>query len=206
MRERGEAIGRVARELGEALGGQGRMHVISASDEPTLDLEGGQGTEAVRSAAVEGPFSERWHFDRGLRLAGTTLTDARSRRAVVYLSAGALPHYAFDEYELANLLQFLQNNDIAFYCVSVAREGESADELRYLCEKSGGQFLRAYRPEGIASLLDHLRERPTGRYTLSYSSSLDSDFGRAYLPVEVQSSIFGRSGRDESGYYGPPEM
>lgn len=206
MEERGEAIARVSSELTEALGGNGSIHVISGSGKPTIDTEDAADAEAVRSAAVRGPFSSGWRFDRGLRLAGSTLTDSRMRRAVVFLSSGPLPANAFEEYELATLLQFLRNNDIVFYCISVAREGEESEELRYLSRKSGGQFLRAYRPEGIGSLVEHLRSRLTGRYTLSYTSSLDSDFGRAYLPVEIQVSIFGRSGRDESGYFGPPEM
>jgi DNA-binding beta-propeller fold protein YncE len=206
MRQRGEAISRVAAELVEALQGEGTVNVVAASDQPVIALEDAAGAEAVHSAAVDGSYSERWKFDSALRLAGSTLTSSRSRRAVVFLSTGTLPPHAFDEYELATLVQFLKNNDISFYCISVSREGENDEELRYLSEKSGGQFLDAYRPEGIGSLVGDLRRRPTGRYTLSFSSSQEPDFGRAYLPVEVQVSIFGRSGRDEAGYYGPPEM
>jgi hypothetical protein len=206
MRQRGEAISRVAAELADALGGEGTVNVVAASDQPVIALEDAAGAEAVHSAAVDGSYAERWKFDSALRLAGSTLTSSRSRRAVVFLSTGTLPPHAFDEYELATLVKFLKNNDIAFYCISVSREGKNAEELRYLSEKSGGQFLDAYRPEGIGSLVGDLRRRPTGRYTLSFNSSQEPDFGRAYLPVEVQVSIFGRSGRDEAGYYGPPEM
>ncbi len=206
MEEKDEDIGRVSAELTEALGGQGSIHVISASEEPTLVREGATAADTVRTAAVKGPFSAAWSFDEGMRLAGSTLTDARARRAVVFLTTGKLPAHAFEEYELATVLQYLQNNDIAFYCISLAQEQQESEELRYLSRKSGGAFLNAYRPEGIGSLVTDLRGRPTGRYTLSYTTPEDSDFGRAYLPLEVQVSIFGRSGRDETGYYGPPEM
>ena len=84
---------------------------------------------------------------------------------------------------------------------------ESIDkELKYLCEQTGGAGLYVYRPEGIGEIVEMERARKSGRYFLSFMSQREKEFGHTYLPVEVQTSIFGRSGRAESGYYTEPEM
>ena len=44
---------------------------------------------------------------------------------------------------------------------------------------------------------------PSGVYVLSYESSLPTDFGQKYLPVELEAFIMNRSGRDETGYFAP---
>jgi hypothetical protein len=38
---------------------------------------------------------------------------------------------------------------------------------------------------------------------MSYTSALPTDFGRAFLPVEVEAYLMNRSGRDETGYFAP---
>jgi hypothetical protein len=81
----------------------------------------------------------------------------------------------------------------------------AAEELRYLCEQTGGRALSLYRPEGIAPVLRSLSGTPSGSYTLSYRSQLPTDFGRAYLPIEAEVYLLERSGRDQTGYFPPLE-
>ncbi|MBD5435335.1 MAG: hypothetical protein HDR36_02300, partial [Treponema sp.] len=50
-----------------------------------------------------------------------------------------------------------------------------------------------------------LLEVPNGMYQFSYESALQTDMGRAFLPVEVETYIMNRSGRDEIGYFAPLE-
>jgi len=84
-------------------------------------------------------------------------------------------------------------------------QGKIAPELAYLSEKSGGSSTYLYSPRGVAPMVERILEHSSGRYILSYRSTRNSDFGRAYLPVETQVSVFGRSGRGELGFFAPPE-
>ena len=63
-----------------------------------------------------------------------------------------------------------------------------------------------YQPAGLAPLVQHLASKPSGTYLLSYTSGHDTDFGRRYIPLEVEAYLLRRSGRDESAYYGPLEF
>jgi len=44
-----------------------------------------------------------------------------------------------------------------------------------------------------------------GMYQLKYTSTMSTDFGRSFLPVEVEVQLLERSGRDEIGYFAPLE-
>ena len=88
-----------------------------------------------------------------------------------------------------------------FYTVYINKEDVSP-ELDFLSKETGGLTLPLYGPSGIKKIVDHLRSKPSGTYTLKFRTDRDSDFGRRSLPVEVQVSLFGRSGKDSSLYYG----
>ncbi len=207
IQKEGEAIGQVATELVNAIDGDGSLSVVSGGKNPLIQLENSRSVDAARSAAVRSrDFSSDWSFDLGVRLAAGTLTTSGARRALVFLGNGSLPEHAFEDYGLSTLLSYLKNNDITFYSITLNRYGSIDRELEYLCEQTGGTSMYVYRPEGIGEILELERSRPTGRYFLSYQSTRNSDFGRAYIPMEVQTSIFGRSGRAESGYYAEPEL
>ncbi len=202
-----EAVGQAAGELSRALGGEGLISVVSAGEIPVLQEEGTSSADVARAAALKGrDFSSKWRFDLGLRLAANRLTGTMGRRALVFVGSGSLPSHAFDEYGLSSLLSYLRNNDITFYCVTLNRYENIDRELQYLCEQTGGRAMYVYRPEGIGEIVEMEREKPSGRYYLTFRSRLESDFGRAYMPLELQVSVFGRSGRAESGYYAEPEM
>lgn len=205
MRQNVEGIGQAAAGIAGALLPSGSINVVRAAEQPVLHLEGGQENDTVRSAALSGSFSENWKFDQGVRLSAAPLITGGDRRAIVFFSTGELPQDAFDSYELIHVLDYLRNNNISFHCVTMNGDGSLAPELAYLCEKSGGSHLYLYNPSGVSPLVERILGRNSGRYILSYTSTRNSDFGRAYLPVEAQVSIFGRSGRGEIGYYGPPE-
>jgi hypothetical protein len=140
----------------------------------------------------------------GLRLAATDLLNGAKKRAVVFVGAGSLGELAFERYGLSELAAYMANNDIIFYGVLLGGNPAS-EELRYLCEQTGGEILSLYRPEGISPVLSRLNSRPSGSYTLSYRTSLPTDFGRAYLPVEAEVYLMERSGRDATGYFPPME-
>ena len=51
--------------------------------------------------------------------------------------------------------------------------------------------------------MSDMRTVPNGLYTITSTSLLPTDLGRAYLPVEIEVYLLNRSGRDETGYFSP---
>ena len=178
--------------------------LVSAGEQPVMERLGSAAriAEAARgSAALYGP---RWKFDLGLRLAATELLPGEKKRAVFFVTTGSLGERAFERYGLAELASYLANNGIAFYA-AVVGNGRADRELEYLCSQTGGMVLRAFRDVGLAPIVRALRDKPSSTYALKYVSSLPTDFGRAYLPVEAEAYILDRSGRDATGYFPPLE-
>ncbi|MDR3173449.1 MAG: NHL repeat-containing protein [Treponema sp.] len=182
-------------------GGRGRVRsLVSAAvlpQEERIDLP-----QAARGRAAD--YDSRWRFDLGLRLAATDLLGGEKKRAVVFVSSGELSEQAFERYSLSELAAYLANNGIVFHTVLVGG-GSAPEELRYLCRETGGEILPLYRPQGIGGTLEKLAKFPCGSYRISYRSQLSTNFGTAYLPVEIEVYLMERSGRDAAGYFAPLE-
>ncbi len=142
------------------------------------------------------------HPERTIHLAAAELTNRGLRRHVVFVSDGALPETAFDRYSLEELAWFMKNNGITFSLLLLS-PGSPAPGLDYLVNQTGGQSRYLYEPDGLASFVPALRTQPNGKYWLVYRSRVDTDFGRAYIPVAVEARLEIRSGRDELGFFGP---
>jgi DNA-binding beta-propeller fold protein YncE len=191
------------------------VSLVSAGEQPQREslvpAAGSTPARRLEDAARSGSYSPRWRFDLGLRLAATDLLPAEKKRAVIFVGSGvengetnSLGELAFEQYGLSELAAYLANNNIAFYAVLVGGNGPGAD-LRYLCEETGGEVLPLYRNQGIGPVINELAHKPSGYYILSYRSSLPTDFGRAYLPLEAEVYLMDRSGRDSTGYFPPLE-
>jgi hypothetical protein len=184
------------------------VSLISAGEQPLRERipEAGVSVTALNTAArgSASSYTPRWRFDLALRLAATDLLAGTGKRAVIVVSTGELGELAFEQYGLSELAAYLANNGVAFYAVVLGGRPVS-EEIRFLCEQTGGRALPLYRREGITTVLQSLKSRPSGSYFLSYRSSLSTDFGRAYLPVEAEVYLLERSGRDDIGYYPPLE-
>jgi hypothetical protein len=191
------------------------VSIVSAGEQPSrenLETAPGNTPSARLASAARGnptSYSAAWRFDQGLRLAATDLLAGEKRRAVVFVSSGTNQGASgslgtFDSYSHSELAAYLTNNNVVFYAVIIG-SGAPGPDLRYLCEETGGTVLSLYRNEGIMPELRKLSEKPTGTYYLSYRSSLPTDFGRAYLPLETEVYLMERSGRDSTGYFPPLE-
>ena len=99
---------------------------------------------------------------------------------------------------------YLANNGIVFNAIIIGQEQISAG-VEYLCRETGGKAMHLYRPRGIGELIKSAAETPSGLYSFTYNSRLPTDFGRAWLPVEVEVYLMERSGRDNTGYFPPLE-
>ncbi|MDR2182232.1 MAG: NHL repeat-containing protein, partial [Treponema sp.] len=177
------------------------VSLVSAGETPVKERFGA-GTSALTAAARGGVYTPRWRFDQGLRLAASDLLAGEKKRAVILVGSGTLGPLAFEQYSLSELAAFLANNGIAFYAV-IAGGGAAGDDIRYLCEETGGEVLDLYRPAGVGPALRAIGEKGSGSYALSYRSGQQTNFGRNYLPVEVEVYLLERSGRDRIGYFAP---
>ena len=77
------------------------------------------------------------------------------------------------------------------------------EELRYIAKNVNGKTYYVYRPQGLSCVISDMLNVPNGLYTITYTSLLPTDLGRAYLPVEIEVYLLNRSGRDETGYFSP---
>ncbi len=194
----------VLEDILKAQKGSGTVAVVTAKEVPVLDSEGTSDHDVLSKAVIpEEDYTRNWQFDLGVRLAASRLVQKSDRRAVVFLTTGKLPPSSFSHYSLDEVYQFLINNHITFYTVYTGTKSSLAPELTYLSRKTGGEVLQLYRPAGVGRIVDDIQRIHMGTYVLTYTTKLDSDFGRRALPVEVQVSLFGRSGRGESLYYAP---
>jgi len=191
------------RDINDALGSQGQiLSVISAGEQPQRERHENALAAAARGNAAQ--YTNRWRFDLGLRLAATDLLPGEKKRSVVYVGSGSLGELAFEQYSLSEMAAYLANNAIVFNAILVGG-AEASEEIRYLCRETGGKAIPLYRPEGIKEIIENLAFLPNGLYSLRYRSSLPTDYGRAWLPVEAEVYLMERSGRDSSGYFPPLE-
>jgi DNA-binding beta-propeller fold protein YncE len=181
------------------------VSLISAGEQPVKEQVSELAAE-VASAARGNPasYSQNWRFDLGLRLAATDLLPMEKKRAVVFVGSGNLGKLAFEQYSLSELASYLANNSIIFYAIMIGNN-QVGEEIRYLCNQTGGEVLSLYQPQGIGPVIGNIAAMPSGTYILSYRSQLPTDFGYAYLPVEAEVYLMERSGRDSTGYFPPLE-
>lgn len=182
---------------------QGTMRLIVAEEDPLVKgLPSDDLRVSLERWFQQNPWTNRGQLDSALRLAVSELVALRGKRAIVYFASGREGDEGFSRYGLVETMQFMRNNGVSFYAVYMDERG-CPEELKYLSRETGGQVLYLYRPEGIGGILDEVMSKPTGTYSLSYESSSSTDFGRAYIPLEVETFLIRRSGRDESGYFAP---
>ena len=83
-------------------------------------------------------------------------------------------------------------------------EQKAADEkLDFILSNTFGDSYYVYRPAGLRSVVNDILQMPQGVYQFSYTSSLTTNFGQNYLPLEAEVYLLNRSGRDEAGYFAP---
>ena len=185
-------------EIVEAVGGNGSVRIIAASENPSLETLSGADLH------FKSPVSAQWKLDKAIRLASNSLLNAGPKRAVIYLASGGNLSAGFKDYGLNDLASFMNNNGIQFYTINLHPIAVS-EEAQYLVYKTGGSISYVYQSSGLAPVVRGIAEAPSGLYRMSYRSTLFSNFGRDFLPVEVEVRLMTRSGRDEIQYFAPLE-
>lgn len=192
------------KEIAEAMQGRGKISLISASSIPALEGKFSPADLITLPNRIKTPASSDWKLDLALRLAVGELINAEQKRAVLFLNFSDPNSDNFKQYNLNDLASYMKNNNIRFYPISLKR-GAPASEMSYLAKKTGGKTSYIYAERGLKPLIDDIIEKPLGMYQLKYTSTMSTDFGRSFLPVEVEVQLLERSGRDEIGYFAPLE-
>ncbi len=207
MMEKREIVEDAVNAVADSLLKMGDIRVISAGEKPAIVTEPGANKVEIGRAAVSGGrYSERWRFDLGLRLAISELVPIKNRkRAVVFLTTGDSRELSFRGYDLIELEQYMENNEIRFYCIYLEMKEGSSRELEYLCRETGGKSYFLYEQGGVKGLGEDILSSPSGLYYLTYNSLRETAFGERFIPMEVEAFLFKRSGRDEAGYFAPLE-
>ncbi len=198
-----EEINDAVREICQAMGNQGQVQIISAGEIPVIEYTGGPGNLFdfdIRS--TKNNFAQNSRMDLAIRLAANNLINGEKKRAIILVTDGYTGQNSFESYTLSDISAYLNNNKISLSCLMV-NQGNPQEEISYLTEYTSGNTYYVYRNEGLSPVLQDILEIPVGLYQLSYNSALPIEYGRKYLPVEVEVYLLNRSGRDETGYFAP---
>ena len=193
------------REIAASMKGKGTMRVVCSGYIPTSEIISSPNEMLnFNMKQIKTEYSDVCSTDLAIRLAANDLVNGEHKRAVVFITDGNVRNDAFKNYTLSDLSAYLNNNGISFAIVSTAQQSLGT-ELAYITENTNGESYYLYRSEGISSIVSDLTAIPSGIYTLSYTSGMATNFGRSYLPVELEVYLLNRSGRAETGYFAPLE-
>jgi len=197
-------IERAVREIASSMDG-GRIRIVSLGSSPVTEIQ--TSPENLRNFSInllKTPYVNTIALDTGIRLAANDLINAERKRAIVLLSDTERKTGAFRNYGLTELSSYLNTNAIPFCAVSL-NQGSLSPEIDYLVSNTKGLASYLYRPEGISSLYKEILSIPKGTYQFTFFSSLPTHFGQSFLPLEVETYLFNKSSRAETGYFAPLE-
>ena len=183
----------------------GILRIVSAGTIPVSEYIGKPDLLGEFSLnALKNPVSQKAGIDLALRLASNDLINAAKKRGIVLITCGNQNAFTFDRYNLGELSSYLNNNSISFSVINVSQNAVCS-EISYISENTQGNEYYIYRPQGLRDVVKDIVNIPQGVYQFSFTSSLPTNFGMNYLPLEVEVYLLNRSGRDETGYFAPLE-
>ena len=199
------AIETAVREISSSMGKDAKLTIISASSVPVIEYSGNpEGCKNFSVKRLNSQIAKETALDNSIRLATNNLVLDSTKRSVILLSTGKLSQNSFSKYPVAEVAAYLGNNGVSFSTV-LLNQGSVDSQLEYLTSHLNGESYYVYRKEGLSSIVNDIENIPNGLYRLSYTSSLNSGYGRDYLPVEIEVYLHNRSGKDETGYFAPLE-
>ena len=198
-----EALKTAVRELASSIDAKSTVRVVSVGAIPSIEYSGSaKGLLQFDPIAMRTQPSKNCALDLGIRLAANDLVNAQRKRGIIFLTSGKVTQDAFSKYSLSDLTAYLNNNSISFSVVNL-EQGSLDAEINYIVQNTAGESYYVYRESGLNSVVSDIVNLPSGIYTFSYTSSLNTNFGHDFLPVEVEAYLMNKSGRDESGYFAP---
>lgn len=198
-----EQLNAVVREISASMKNHGTLRIVSAGKIPAVEYVGRpNGGLQFNASALKTPVSENVPWDLALRLCANDLINAEHKRAIVMIGTGKVGINPFAKYSLSETVAYLNNNHIDVASVLLSQNAAD-EEFAYVVQNTPGKEYYIFRPEGLGVVLEDLMDNPNGLYSFSYTSTLSTNFGEKYLPVEVETYLLNRSGRDECGYFSP---
>ncbi|MBP5569204.1 MAG: hypothetical protein J6X54_08295 [Treponema sp.] len=191
------------KEIADSMNGRGTLRVVSAGTVPVTEYIGNPDRLGNFSlSALKNPLTNSVSIDTAIRLAANDLINSAKKRSIIYISDGTCAYESFEKYNLAELTAFLNNNAVDFSMIQV-NQGAVDAELQYIIDNTCGDLYYVFRPEGLKGIYNDIVNIPQGVYQLSFTSTLPTNFGENYLPLEIEVYLLNRSGRAESGYFAP---
>ena len=191
------------KEIAATMNENSVLRVISAGVIPVIEYTGKPaGVENFDCDALKNPVSKNSSVDLAIRLAANDLINGNKKRSIILISDGNTSSQSFGKYTLAEMASYLNNNTIGLSFVQINQQAV-ASEYDYLLSNTCGEAYYVFRPEGLENVMMNIIDEPNGIYQISYVSSLQTNFGENFLPVEVEAYLLNRSGRAESGYFSP---
>lgn len=200
-----EEIETAVKEIAASMKEKSILRLVSAGQIPVLEYVGSpEGVKNFNIESLKNPQAKNTSIDLALRLAANDLINADRKRSIIFISDGNVSSSSFEKYTLAELSSYLNNNIIGFSFIQLSQKAV-ASEYDYLISNTRGELYYVYRPESLSSVVSDIINQPNGIYQLSYLSSLPTNFGENFLPLEIEVYLLNRSGRAESGYFAPLE-
>lgn len=204
-----EDTSRVVADLSGLLSPEDSLRLYRAADRAVEVFSGGASAERWAQLASDSlqqggdPFAvDGVRLGAALRESSRDLVAGDIRRHLVLVGDGRVADSAFADYGLEETASYLAVNGVRLHVILVEQRAP-APELSYLVEQSGGTMRYAFESDGLIPLEQNMRADQSGRYWLVFQAGSDPDFGRRYINLSVEASLFVRSGRDEMGFYGP---
>ncbi len=193
------------KEIAASMNDMGTLRIVAAGSIPALEYVGKPASLGdFNLDALKTKKTASASCDLALRLASNDLINAAKKRGIILLTASTESALTFNNYNLAELSAYMNNNSISFSVVQMD-QGSVSEELDYVVNSTAGELYYVYRPQGLSDVVKDIIEIPQGIYQLSYTSSLSTNFGTNFLPLEAEVYLLNRSGRDETGYFAPLE-
>lgn len=203
MKEYEKDIENAVREIARSMNG-GTIRIVSVGSVPVTEIQASpKNLSDFSMQFLKTPYTNTIALDTGIRLAANELINAERKRAVILLS-NVERKFSFRNYGLSELASYLKTNAIPLCAISLDNAG-LAPEIDYLVNSTKGKSMYLYRPEGIASLYQDILAIPKGSYRFTYTSSLPTNFGQRFLPLEAEVYLFNKSSRTETAYFSPLE-
>ena len=194
----------VVRSIAKSMQGKGTLRVVCAGKIPAVEYAGSpEGALQFSAEGLRTPYSSSVPMDLAIRLCANDLINAAKKRAVIIIGAGKTTLNAFDKYNLSETTAYLSNNSIPCLYVKGFDNSDLDENLDYLIRTTFGSEYFVWQAEGLDGIVQDILDIPSGTYSFTYTSTLSTNFGEKYLPVEVETYLMNRSGRDETGYFAP---
>ena len=194
----------VVRSIAKSMQGKGTLRVVCAGKIPAVEYAGSpEGALQFSAEGLRTPYSSSVPMDLAIRLCANDLINAAKKRAVIIIGAGKTTLNAFDKYNLSETTAYLSNNSIPCLYVKGFDNSDLDENLDYLIRTTFGSEYFVWQAEGLDGIVQDILDIPSGTYSFTYTSALSTNFGEKYLPVEVETYLMNRSGRDETGYFAP---